>query len=99
MQTPFETRPIISSLDIRRGYVKRYFTQMNSTRKIYEIDKDQYAVYTTDPNYTTISLSWIIDATDPTDTSIKNTNIIIYYNKKMPGLSRKLRNPFQYIGG
>ena len=99
MQTPLEARPTISSLDIRRGYVKRYFTQLNSTRKIYEIDKDQYAIYTTDPMYTTITLSWIIDATNPIDTGEKNTSITKYYDKKIPGLSRKLRNPVEYITG
>lgn len=99
MQTPLEARPKISNLDIRRGYIKRYFTQMISTKKIYEIDKTQYDAYLLNSYFVTIQLSWVIDTTDPIDTSEKNTNIINYYNKKMPGLSRKLRNPVEYIGG
>jgi len=99
MSTPLDTRPKISSLDIRRGYVKRYFAQMISTKKIYEIDKEQYDRYSSDTYYVTVQFSWIIDTTDPIGTGEKNINIINYYNNKMPGLSRKLRNPVEYIGG
>lgn len=95
MITPLEARPKITNLDIQRGYTKRYFTQFVSTKKIYEIDKPQYDYFVSDPLYTTIQLSWII--TSGAETIYKNIQIINYYNKKMIGLNRKLREPAEYM--
>lgn len=106
MQTPSEARPKITELDIRRGYIKRYFVQLISTKKIYEVDKTQYDFFSANPYYSVMVLSWII-AGDINTTVVdnytklgiidQNNNIIEYYNKKMSGLNRKLRNPLEYV--
>lgn len=102
MSTPLETRPNITQTDIVRGYVTRYFAQSTSTRKIYEINKEQYTIFKQDPYYTVIQLPWIIvdltSSTNPSeDIKLRNTKIIEYYNAKMLGLINKLRNPQEYI--
>lgn len=102
MITPLESRPNITQTDIVRGYVTRYFTQLNSTRKIYEINKEQYNIFLNDPYYVTIQLPWIIvDLTSNSDSreyiTNRNSKIVEHFNNKMQGLNRKLRNFDEYI--
>jgi len=97
MSTPLDVRPIITSTDITRGYVTRYFAQASSTRRIYEIDKQQYNTFSLDPYYTTVKLPWVLVDDGISTAGSKNTKVIEYYNKKIPGLNRKLRNTVEYL--
>lgn len=105
MQLPLDTRPTITTSDIRRGAVMRYFAQSVSTRKIYEIDQEQYNTFRTDPYYVTAQIPWVITGNLYTEVVGNNTimsipeqneRIVAFYEKTMPGLSRKLRNFVEY---
>lgn len=105
MQTPIDTRPKITATEIRSTFVTRYFVQMVSTKKIYEVDKKQYQTFSSNPYYITIQLPWVIvgdlDTKTLNNTIIlgvadKNVNITDYYNQKMVGLKKKLSNPLEY---
>jgi hypothetical protein len=98
MTIPLEVRPILTDVDIRRGSVLRYFAQSVSSRKIYEIDNTQFNIFNKDPYYVTIQMPWVIvENSVTTDVSEQNTRIIEYYERTMPGLKRKLRNPREYF--
>ena len=106
MSTPLDARPIITEADIRRGSVLRYFAQSVSTRKIYEIDRVQFNIFKKDPYYVTLQLPWII--TGKLESTVVNNNTVLgvreqnerivnFYNRTMPGLTRKLRDPLEYF--
>jgi len=98
MTIPLEARPILTDVDIRRGSVLRYFAQSVSTRKIYEIDRNQFNIFNRDPYYVTVQLPWVIVENAVTlSVSEQNTRIIDFYERTMPGLARKLRNPLEYL--
>lgn len=97
MSSPLEVRPIITSTDITRGYITRYFVQAIATRKIYEVDKPQYSTFGSDPYYVTIKLSWILVDDSMGTAESKNIKVIEYYNKTIPGLRNKLRNPKEFV--
>lgn len=108
MRTPIETRPRIITEQIQEETIVRYFVQLVSTRKIYEVDLDQYNIFVYNPYYIAIKLPWVIAGNKNTDTFNgkvrlgaldKNNNIIKYYNTKLPGLNRKLSNPLEYFVG
>lgn len=109
MTTPLSNRPKITPNDIVQGYVTRYFVQNISIPTIVEVDKKQYNVIKTDPNYITIDIKWIISGYSENITSTdgkivygakhKNQVTVNWYNKKMPGLNRVLRNLLEYFQG
>lgn len=105
MQIPLDTRPIITSSDIIRGAITRFFAQSVSTRKIYEIDKEQYNTFSKDPYYTVEQIPWIIrgklytevvNNTTILSVSEQNERIVKFYERSIPGLSRKLKNFLEY---
>ena len=105
MQTPIQTRPLITNIEVRNKFVTRYFVQMISTKNIYEVDKVQYDFFSNNSYYTAIQLPWIIVGKIDNETvgnnlilgvKDKNLNIVDYYNQTMQGLKRKLRNPLEY---
>ena len=105
MNTPLDARPLITDADIRRGSVLRYFAQSVSTRKIYEIDRVQFNIFKNDPYYVAIQLPWVI--TGKLESTVVNNNTILgvreqnerianFYNRTMPGLTRKLKNYLEF---
>lgn len=74
-----------------------------------EIDKKQYEAFKNNVLYEKLELQWNISgfANDivSTDNKIiygtkhKNSVIIEFYNRKLPGLSRLLSNPLEYFQG
>lgn len=109
MSVPFSIRPKITSTDISRGYILRYFVTHVSILRIIEIDKFQYDILKVDPLYNTIELKWMINGVERNfiakdgnlviGTRYQNETSIAYYNNKMPGLNRILRNPSEYFFG
>jgi uncharacterized membrane protein len=109
MTTPYSNRPKITQIDISNGYVTRYFVRNVSTRMVTEIDKKQYEAFKNNVLYEKLELQWNISgfANDivSTDNKIiygtkhKNSVIIEFYNRKLPGLSRLLSNPLEYFQG
>lgn len=108
MNTPLDARPLITDADIRRGSVLRYFAQSVSTRKIYEIDRVQFNIFKKDPYYVAIQLPWVI--TGQLESTTVNNNVVLgvreqneriinFYNRTVPGLNRKLRDPLEYFIG
>jgi len=97
MSTPLDIRPIVTSDDLTRGYITRYFAQHISTRRIYEVDRSQYNTFSLDPYYITTKLPWVLINDKLSPPAYKNTKVVEYYNKQMPGLFRKLRNPEEYV--
>ena len=109
MTTPYSNRPKITQIDISNGYVTRYFVRNVSTRMVTEIDKKQYEAFKNNVLYERIEFPWVITglANDQlsTDNKIiygtkhKNTVTTQFYNKRLPGLDRVLRNPLEYFIG
>jgi len=108
MQTPIDTRPRITNEEIRNKFVTRYFVQLISTKKIYEVDKVQYDFFVNNSYYIVVELPWSIMGNINTEIINgqlqlglidKNYKVVEYYNTKMPGLIRKLRNPLEYFVG
>ncbi len=108
MQTPIDTRPRITKEDIANQYVMRYFVQMISNKRIYEVDIAQYNIFSKMPYYIAIQMPWIISgdaytvvANGNVITGVvdKNINIINYYDQKIKGLKQILLNPLQYFVG
>lgn len=107
--SPLSNRPVITSKDILSGYVTRYFARNTSTKLITEIDKIQYEMFRNNALYETLDIPWIITGlandTVSSDNKIiygtkhKNTVTINFYENKMPGLNRVLRNPLEYFQG
>jgi alpha-tubulin suppressor-like RCC1 family protein len=109
MTTPYSNRPKVTQADTRNGFVIRYFVRNISTKAITEIDLKQYEVFKRNVLYQTIQFQWVISgfANDilSTDNKIiygtrhRNTVTTDFYEKKMPGLKRVLRNPLEYFQG
>jgi hypothetical protein len=54
-------RPTVKKSDKNKGTVTRYFVQAKNTKKITELDKDNYLlVKKTQPNYALATIEWII---------------------------------------
>jgi len=106
---PLSNRPKLTQQDLDIGYVMRYFVQNVSTKAITEIDTTQFAKFQTNPWYETLQLEWYImglandkqakDGKLLYGTRHKNTVTTVFYNERMPGLIRKLRNPLEYFNG
>jgi hypothetical protein len=108
MQIPIDTRPRITKADIANQYVMRYFVQMITNKRIYEVDLAQYNFFSKMSYYTAIQMPWIIsgDAYTKvvggqviTGALDKNINIINYYDQRIKGLKQILSNPLQYFEG
>lgn len=107
--TPLSNRPKLTQQDLDIGYVMRYFVQHISTKAITEIDATQFAKFQTNPRYETLQLEWYVmglandkrakDGKLLYGTKHKNTVTTVFYNERMPGLIRKLRNPLEYFNG
>tara|TARA_R110002153_G_scaffold24034_1_gene77060 strand:- start:495 stop:1118 length:624 start_codon:yes stop_codon:yes gene_type:complete len=99
----------ITSSDISRGFVIRYFIQKQNSKNIIEIDQSQFdkwkASQIDNIMYNAIKLPWYISG-QKTDSSngpvkllgvvTKNLNQIKLATKRMPGISSKLSNPLEY---
>lgn len=109
MAEPLTSKPKITSVDVNRGYVTRYFVRMVSSRKIVEVDKAQYENFKSNPFYQTTQINWIINGNDEdiitsdgkTLRGVKNQNLVLidYYNSEMPGITSVLRDPLEYFSG
>lgn len=110
MLNPFSNRPKITSDDLRRGFVNRYFVKNVSDRRIVEVDAVQYKKFVGNPYFESIIVPWVItgneaDTIDPTTGQLvlgvpkRNLQIIDYYDSVMKGLRRNLRNPMEYFNG
>jgi hypothetical protein len=109
MIEPLSNKPKITTSDIVRGYVPRYFVQHVSLKKITEVDKLQYDSIKNDPMYLTLELKWVITGNSEDSRSIdgtfirgakhQNTVSIDWYSKTMHGLERILRNPLEFFVG
>jgi hypothetical protein len=109
MTTTHTNKPKITQTDIHNGYVTRYFVRNVSTKVVTEIDKKQYEAFKNNVLYERIEFPWVITglANDQlsTDNKIiygtkhKNTVTTQFYNKRLPGLDRVLRNPLEYFIG
>ncbi len=107
MTTPYSTRPKITQVDIRSGFVTRYFVRHISTKLITEVDKKQYEAFTTNVLYELVYFPWVItgfandtlssDGAVIYGTKHKNTVTTQFYDKKLPGLTRLLKNPLEYF--
>jgi hypothetical protein len=106
---PISNRPKITQQDIARGYVSRYFVKYLNSKKIVEVDKQQYFKFVTNTSYQTIEIKWIIGGYD--NDTLVNRDQILYgaetqnknqkeiYNQIMPGVARMLPNPLEYFSG
>ncbi len=110
MSTPISNRPKITDTDLQAGYVNRYFVKNISDKRIVEIDATQHKKFVNSPYYETVVVPWVIngmevDTNDPTTGRFvlgvprRNLQIIDYYDSKMQGLRRVLRNPMEYFNG
>ena len=107
MTTPLSNKPKITQTDINNGYVTRYFVRHISTKVVTEVDKKQYDIFKQNTLYETIDFRWVITGyandTLSTDNKIiygtkhKNTVTTQFYDKKLPGLTRLLKNPLEYF--
>lgn len=91
----------ISTNDIKRGWIERYFVRQvnNSNARIIEVGKSQYNELKSNPFYMGISFRWKI--TGKTHDVIKiNAQISIKKDKDFPGIDTKLRKDFlKYYSG
>ena len=109
MLTPQTNKPKIKQRDIDNGFVTRYFVRNVSTKMITEVDKVQYDKFKSNAFFETLELPWeftgFANDTLATDNTIiygtrhKNVVTTEFYNKRMPGLNRLLRNPLEYFQG
>lgn len=109
IRTPISIKPKITKDDVSNGFIKRYFAKTASSPTIYEINNTQYNYYKTDPYFQTLELMWLISGNDENTTSTdgniiygvkhQNEKIVEYYNSKMPGLRRVLKNPLEFFNG
>ena len=107
--TPLSNRPKITDKDILAGYITRYFIKRVSTNKIIEVDKNQYDVFKNNPFYENLEMKWVIGGYDKDITSAdgqmiygaghRNEVSLDFYEKKMSGLKRIIRNPLEYFNG
>lgn len=105
MISPISYKPIVTDRDLKFGSITRYFAKYVSSHGITEIDKQQYTILKSNPYYITIEIPWIITGNlYPASVgrnkifSIQEQNkkIVDFYDKKLPGLSRKLKNLLEY---
>jgi hypothetical protein len=106
---PLSNRPRITIKDIDAGYIIRYFIQSVSSKKITEVDKVQYDVFKNNPFYQSLQIKWIIGGYDKDSIATdgqplygaghRNQVSLDFYDKKMPGLKRIIRNPLEYFSG
>lgn len=109
MTEPLSNRPKISSADVARGHIMRYFIRHISIPKIIEIDKMQYAIFKSNPLYITLELKWIINGFTnnivATDGNIiygvrhQNQMTLGFAEQKLSGIKNFLRNPLEYFQG
>ena len=105
--TPVSTRPIIKKQDLTTGYIVRYFVKFVSNDHIIEISKDQYNLFSKNPYYYSVKLDWTISGTvEDTQTPdgkvirgtrFRNTAVVDYYDKVLPGLRHTLSDPLEYF--
>jgi hypothetical protein len=104
--SPLSTRPIIKKKDVANGYIERYFVKFISNDHIIEVNQDQYNVFFKNPYYYAIKLDWSITGTieDTTidgkvirGTRFRNTAVVDYYDKLLPGLRHTLADPLEYF--
>ncbi len=109
MTVPLSNRPKITQEDLFNGFVTRYFVRSISTNAITEIDSVQFGKFKSNPLYQTLELPWLIVGRAYDSTSVdgkivygtqhKNIVTTIFYDKRMPGLARILREPLKYFNG
>jgi len=85
----------ISSIDIKRGWVERYFVrQVNNIKaRIIEVDKQEYNELKSNPFYIGIIIRWKITG-NKSNVIKTNAGISVKRNKEFPGLDNKLRKDF-----
>lgn len=106
---PMSNRPKITEKDVSLGYVMRYFVKPVSTNKVIEIDKQQYNTFKNNPFFVSMEMKWVIGGNDKNliasdgqtiyGAGHRNEVSLDFYEKKMPGLKRILRNPLEYFSG
>ena len=106
---PRSNRPKITERNITDGYVMRYFVKQISSKKVIEVDKNQYDVFKNNPFYQNLEMKWVIGGYDKDITSAdgqmiygaghRNEVSLDFYEKKMSGLKRVIRNPLEYFNG
>jgi len=109
MTIPYTNKPKLTQNDLTNGYVMRYFVRNLSTKEVTEIDKKQYEEFKTNVSYEKLDLQWRISGFAnnklATDNNIiygaKHSNTVTtqFYEKRLPGLQRILRNPLEYFQG
>lgn len=93
--TPVRYKPRIVQSDIERGSIIRYFAKHVSRPTITEVNIEQYNFFKTNPYYIVVKLPWIIKGTVSV-VEEQNQKILNYYNKRMPGLHRIIRDLLEY---
>ena len=93
--TPVRCKPRIVQSDLNRGSFIRYFVKHVSRPKITEINIEQYNFFKTNPYYIVIKLPWIIKG-NVEFIQEQNQKIIDFYNKRMPGLHRIIKDLLEY---
>ena len=106
---PQSNRPKITEQSIANGYLMRYFVKQVSSQKIVEVDKKQYDVFRNNAFYESLEMKWVISGYNKDITTTngqvvygaghRNEVSLDFYDKKMPGLKRILRNPLEYFSG
>ncbi len=105
MMTPMNTKPRVTQLDVARGSITRYFIKHMSRHQILEIDAGQYDYYKDNPYYITVKLPWVVAGNlFPTTRNglpvlsieEQNRKIVDFYENRMMGLSRKIRNFLEF---
>ena len=109
MSTAYTNKPKVTQTDILNGYVSRYFVRNVSTKVVTEVDKKQYEAFKLNALHETLELQWNISgfanniiSTDNRiiyGTKHKNSVTIQFYEKRLPGLQRILRDPLEYFQG
>ena len=103
------SRPNITERDLVVGFIMRYFVQNISTKKIMEVNSEQYEMAKSNPLYSTVEIKWIIMGIDENTLAtngqviygVKHNNqaSINFYNKRMPGLNKMFTGPLEYFNG
>jgi hypothetical protein len=109
MTIPYTNKPKLTQNDLTNGYVMRYFVRNVSTKVVTEVDKKQYEAFKTNMLYEKLELRWLvtgfannklaIDNNVIYGTKHKNTVTTQFYENRLPGLQRILKNPLEYFQG
>ena len=109
MKAPLSNKPKITTTDIEKGFVSRYFVKLVSDFKVVEVDKKQYDEFKRNAFYQTLELPWLISGYANDTIAVdgktiygvrhKNQTTVNFYSRQMPGLSRILYNPLEYFQG